>query len=158
MRSASVFGVRDTSRRPMLDDAFAVEHERDREQQREQRGRRRRRRSCPPRSAIGVEFTSRRLGKSSSHCRTFFDALASRSRGPMIGSVAELVDGLRDVLVEVADLVDRRHGDEHDRGDRDHARSPTSTIAAAYRRCQPVRRRSASTTGSARTRAATRSR
>ena len=37
--------------------------------------------------AMGVEFTSSRLGKSSSHCRTFFDAFASRKRGPMIGSV-----------------------------------------------------------------------
>ena len=76
---------------------------------------------APAAFSIGLEFTSRRFGKSSSHCCTFFDALASRRRGPMIGSVPSWSTVFGIVLVEVADLVDRRHGDEHDRRDRDHA-------------------------------------
>ena len=120
--------------------------------------------TAPAAFSIGFEFALRCFGASSSHCCTFSDALASRSRGPTIGSVAEVLHGLRDLLVEVADLVDRRHGDqrgehrrtmsavvdEHDAGrgaavptgaalqrldQRDSARTPRARRSRAPRAC-----------------------
>ena len=105
-------------------------------------------------------WSSRRAasGTSSSHCRTFFDALASRRRGPMIGSVPSWSTVFGMSLLNVAHLVDGRHQHQHERGDRDHAgrdEHQSRPRSAGANRCGGAAPRPA---GSARTRAATRSR
>ena len=101
---------------------------------------------APAAFLIGVEFTSSRFGTLSSQFCTFWEAFASRRRGPMIGRLLSwsTVFGISLLNVRIWLIVGTVTS-----ASVVIAIAPVtaSTSAAAYLRCQPVRRRSASTTG-----------